>query len=269
MQTHSLARLAAASAGALAVAACSLGLGAAGAVAATAPPELQALEQKAESLKVTSERFELQFLVRAPSGKETTLLGEGVAAISPARAALTETADGKRLAIRVVGRSIFVEYPGLARLDGGRPWVRVPETRLAEESDVNLTAAPQSASQAYALLNAASTTISEVGPATVEGQPTTEFSATVDLDALLSRFGPKLVAKLQQAGITTATLQEYIAPDGMPVRTAVQVAAEGGTITATSTVLAVDVPVSVSAPPRGRTISDTRFVAIEHRNRRG
>jgi len=248
-----------AGAAAAALAAGALSLGAAGAGAATLPPELQALQQKAETLKLTSERFVLNFLVKAPSGKETTLLGEGVAAVSPTRAQITESAGGKRVSIRVVGHSVYVNYQGLARVDGGRPWVRVPDKQLSEESGVDLTSGPQSAAQAYTQLDSAAESIKDVGPASIEGQATTEFTATINLQALLSKFGAKLVAKLKKAGVTSAALTEYIAADGLPVRSIATIGVEGGTISVTDTVAAINVPVSVRAPAASRTISYAQF----------
>jgi hypothetical protein len=247
----------------LAVAAC-MGLSAASATATTAlPPELQALEQKAQSLKLNSERFSLNFLITEPSGKKISIAGSGVARLSPLAGEVVETAGSKRLVVRIIGNTVYLKYPGLARLDHGRPWVRSTESKLSAESGLNAAAAPQGLSSSFSLIDSAAESVQQVGPATVDGQATIEFTATINLSALLSRFGEKLVAKLQQAGVSTADLELYIAPNGLPVRTVTTIDVEGGTVTAANDILAADIPVSVSKPAAARTISEAVFKRIE------
>jgi hypothetical protein len=57
----------------------------------------------------------------------------------------------------------------------------------------------------------------------------------------------------------------FIAPDGLPLQSVVDLSIEGGTITVSTSVVQVNDPVSVHAPPAGRTISEARFKALEKR----
>jgi hypothetical protein len=236
--------------------------------AAALPPELQALEQKAQTLHIASERFSLDLVVKEPSGKQTTLTGVGAGRISPPEAQLVETVGSKRLVVRVLGRDLYESVPGLARLDGGRTWVHVRESELSEQTGVNFAAAPQKLTEGFSLIDAAAEGVREVGPATVDGQATTEFTATVDLEDLFSRFGTKLVQKLQSVGVRSASLALYLAANGLPVRTSITIPVEGGSITTTSDILATEVPVSVKAPPARDTISESEFEKLrrEHPN---
>lgn len=234
--------------------------------AAVLPPELQTLEQKAQALHIASERFTLTFAIKEPSGKQTTLTSIGTGRISPPEAQLVETVGSKRLVVRALGNDLYESVPGLARLDGGRPWVHVRESALSEQTGVNFAAAPQNLTESFSLINSASEGVQEVGPATVDGQSTTEFTASVDLAQLLSRFGAKLVQKLQSVGVRDARLALYLAPSGLPVRTSITIPVEGGSITTTSDILATEIPVSVKAPPARETISESEFEKLRRKH---
>ncbi len=234
--------------------------------AAVLPPELQTLEQKAQTLHIASERFTLTFAIKEPSGKQTTLTSIGTGRISPPEAQLVETVGSKRLVVRALGNDLYESVPGLARLDGGRPWVHVRESALSEQTGVNFAAAPQNLTESFSLINSASEGVQEVGPATVDGQSTTEFTASVDLAQLLSRFGTKLVQKLQSVGVRNASLELYLAPSGLPVRASITIPVEGGSITTTSDILATEVPVSVKAPPARETISESEFEKLRRKH---
>jgi hypothetical protein len=251
---------------ALAGAAAAFGWTASACAAAALPPELQALEQKAQTLHIVSERFMLSFAIEEPSGKQTTLTSIGTGRISPPEAQLVETVESKRLVVRVLGHDLYESVPGLARLDGGRPWVHVRESELSAQTGVNFAAAPQNLTESFSLINSAAEGVQEVGPATVDGQATTEFSASIDLAQLFSRFGAKLVQKLQSVGVRNASLTLYLAPSGLPVRTSVAIPVEGGSITTTSDILATEVPVSVKAPPARETISESEFEKLRRKH---
>jgi hypothetical protein len=244
-----------------------LGFGTAAAGAATAlPPELQALEQKAQTLHIASERFSVEVTVKEPSGKQVTITGAGVARTSPAEAQLVEMVGSKRIVARVLGSNLYLSYPGLARLDGGRPWVHERETALSEQTGVDFAGGPQDLGESFSLINSALEGVQEVGPVSIDGQATIEFTASVDLEDLFARFGKKLVQKLQSAGVHDASLALYLAPTGLPVRTSVTIPIEGGSIATTDDILAIEVPVSVKAPPARETISESEFEKLAHKH---
>jgi hypothetical protein len=242
-----------------------LGAGAASASALTLSPELQTLEAKSRELKITSERFTLDYIIKPATGQAVTIMAAGDARTSPPRAEIKETVRGKRIAVRVVGSSLYLEYPGLARLDHGRPWVRSSQSQLSAESGINPLSATGGFASSYALLGSEAEVEERVGPASVNGQETTEFTATVDLDRLTSLFSAKLRGELEKAGVATARVAIFIAADGMPLQTVVDLAVEGGTITVSTSIVQVNGPVSVSAPPAGRTISQAAFKRLAKR----
>jgi len=235
---------------------------AAASAAAVLPPELQALEQKAQTLHIASERFSLDFVIKEASGKQLSVAGTGVAQLSPAKGEVVETVGHKRIVVRVLGDDLYESIPGLRRLDGGRPWVRVKESELSEQTGVNFTAAPKDLTESFSLINSATEGVQQVGAVTVDGQATTEFTASIDIDQLFSRFGTKLVQKLQSVGVRSATLELFLAPSGLPVRTSFTIPVEGGSITVTSDILATEVPVSVEAPPARETISAAELAKL-------
>jgi hypothetical protein len=250
---------------ALAGAALALGVGAGNASAVALPPELQALEAKAKELKINSERFTLDYLIKSPAGKVVSVTASGEARTSPVRGEVKETVKGKTVVVRIVGSTIYAQYPGLGRLDHGRPWVRSTQSQLTSESGVNVASPTGSFSATYALLGSDAESVQKVGPVTVDGQETTEFAATVALDRLTSLLSSKLRTQLVKAGVTTAQVAIFIAPNGLPLQSVVNLAVEGGTVSVRTMILQVNGRVSVSAPPAGRTISEAAFKALEKR----
>jgi hypothetical protein len=237
--------------------------------AATLPPELQVLEQRAQTLPIASERFSLDFTIKEPSGSQITLTGVGTGRISPPEAQVLETVGSKRLVVRVLGHDLYESVPGLARLDGGRPWVHLRESALSEQTGVNFASAPQDLAESFSLINSAAEGVQQVGPATVDGQATTEFTASVNLEQLFSRLGNTLVQKLRSVGIRDATVALYLASNGLPVRTSFSIPVEGGSITTTTDILATEVPVSVNAPPKAKTISESEFQKLRRKHPKG
>ncbi len=250
---------------ALALAALTLGFCAAGASAVTLSPELQALEEKSKELKIASERFTIDYLVKAPSGKVVSVTGAGEERTSPPRAQVQETVKGKKVVVRVVGSTLYTEYPGLARVDQDRPWVRSSASRLSSESGIDFLSGASRFTATYALLGSEAEAVERVGPASVNGQEATEFTATVSLARLTSQLSASVRSELERDGVNTARVAVFIAADGLPLQSIVNISAEGGTVTVSTTVLQVNGKVSVSAPPAGRTISEARFKALEKR----
>jgi len=242
-----------------------LGAGSAGATVVL-PPELQALEQKAATLKITSERFSLTETVLASLEGEETVSIAGRSLLSPPEGEVSETIKGKHVVVRIVGHWAYLAYPGLARIDGNRPWVRTSVTALEKEGGVNPAAAPTSPAAGYQLLNSATESIKEIGPAVVAGQPTVEFSARVNIAGLISSFGPELVHALEAKDITTAGYTLYIAADGLPVKVEDSIEASGDQIVTTFMVLETNEPVTVRAPSRRRYISLAEFERVERRH---
>jgi hypothetical protein len=101
--------------------------------AVAVPPDLAALEQQMAALQANSERFSFQEELSFGNG----LLGQGIplvllvagdgeASDSPPQAAISVGLLGLGAEQRtlVIGKTVYRHRQGVARIDGGRPWVR-------------------------------------------------------------------------------------------------------------------------------------------------
>lgn len=174
---------------------------------------------------------------------------------------------------RVIGERGYLRTPVFARLDGGRPWVRISRAELSEQDDS--FAAPTgpgegAAGGLFAQLPKElelAEEVTEVGGATVDGKRTTEFAAKLNMGKLLESLTvhePKEVRS--ELGNAKATLDVFFEPDGLPLRTSVAIRAKAVSVTVAVDVLAVNIPVEVSAPPADETISAAQLKALEKRN---
>jgi hypothetical protein len=97
------------------------------------------------------------------------------------------------------------------------------------------------------LLATANGAVRIVGPATVDGQQTTELAATVEPLALLA--GPS------NATVEDATqLEVFVTEAGLPLRVVRSQHFGGISVTQTTDILAIDLPVTVKAPPKQKTL---------------
>lgn len=180
----------------------------ASAPAATLPPSLLAIEQKAAELKIASVRFSLIETLKLPKssgplGKFLRALAEtslsGQATLAPSASELSLDLLGLRMNVLQVGTSVYVEIPKLAprlsRLDHGRPWVKLGKGGIGELFTVNgkspvggkegkaLTAPPAVTEPAFTKLFeefAGAHEVRELGAGTVAGQPVTSFAAVLE-----------------------------------------------------------------------------------------
>jgi hypothetical protein len=98
------------------------------------------------------------------------------------------------------------------------------------------------------LLATANGAVRIVGPATVDGQQTTELSATVEPLALVA--GPS------SPGVSDTTQLEVLVTEaGLPLRVVRSEQFGGISVTQTTDVLATEVAVSVKAPPKSKILS--------------
>ena len=105
-----------------------------------------------------------------------------------------------------------------------------------------------------ALINGARE-VREIGAGTVDGQPVTEFMATLSPSQLGESPQPtKREKKLHLELKKTAKLEVLIAPSGLPVRTTIVTNVDKVVNTATVDILAIDFPLVVEAPPAAQTI---------------
>jgi hypothetical protein len=290
---------------------------------ATVPPALQTLEQKMEQLQVNSERFSLVFEIEG-AGKLGKLFGaghggtqsipfltaSGEASISPSEAVLNLSFLGIASTMRLIGETEYLFEPALARYDGGRPWIRSdPRERKQTGRGQTLALSPASLfevtpksthkeqpvggatgpfARTIELVNHAQN-VQEVGPTTVDGQAVTEFTATIDRQALAggvigggtrktskgsANMSPKPSGKpkprmggkprmrklrVRKLRLLPTKLELFIAPSGVPVRTNIVTGRHGSAATITTDILAINIPVVVQPPPVNATISLAQF----------
>lgn len=253
--------------------------------AVVVPPDLQALEQKMLALRLTSERFSASLsvsetsVVRGPAGGFGHIFGRtssltvallsasGEVSFVPQAANIQVSFLGVKINARLIGSTLYIEEPFLARLDGGRPWVEERKQTLGGALGMLGPSTPGGdatggAGRLVETFNGAHS-IREIGPATVDGQPTTAFKASIEL----ARLGTLTSGQKRDLGKVVkplASIELFIAEDGLPVRTRVVlgVRRHRGELITQSDVLAVNVPVVVQAPPADKTISQTRLTRL-------
>lgn len=250
---------------------------------AAVPPALQALEAKMAQLRVNSERY-LRLISGTQVVESSSPPGHrhrrrvpvriqqlGEVSLSPAVAELFGGADMTEPEVIVVGLTLYDHVPKGAVRYCGRSWVRHSHELSAADLfpfhgsslEVNL-----GGSGSYAgllnLLATATGEISTVGPATVEGQATTEFTAHLQPLLLIRGLSSKeqTIAREHSPAVT---LTVFIAESGLPARVVIQVGNGASLFTQTTQVLATDVPVPVKAPPSRETASPREYGETGHR----
>ncbi len=249
------------------------------------PPSLQALEQKMRQLQVNSESFATtataSFTLRIGGrhGKHKTRTTQasshtiGQVSLSPREGTVTDVTAGTPKAIEI-GTSLYLYFHALIKRDHGRPWVhfKPPGSDGFELFPFNGESSIErndSGTGPYAgLLNLLATATGPVGvggSATVDGQQTTEFTATVEPLKLVKTSGAKELAKA--FGRSQAKkLEIFIAESGLPVRVVLKSDVHTSQISVTSTettdVTTINEPFTVVPPPAGQTIGEARFAKL-------
>jgi hypothetical protein len=236
-----------------------------------------------ERQSVNSERYSQasRVLAGADGKRQSLVISQvGEVSLSPAAGESFIGRDTNEPSRLVIGSASFSYSPRIARCDGGRPWVQngtppfvasFPYHGLSGE-------ATSSGSGAYAglinLLGTARSGITVVGPATVDGRQTTEFTALVDPAMLLKGVPERMLRSLTinnedllilQTHLSSlpTNLQVFITPSGLPVR--VVTSARSGpyyALTETTEILAVNIPIKLRRPPARRTIDSTEFAKL-------
>jgi hypothetical protein len=277
----------------------------ASAPAATLPPSLLAIEQKAAELKIASVRFSLTETLKLPksSGPLAKLLRaladtslSGQATLAPSASEISLELLGVKMNVRQVGTSVYVEIPKLApklsHLDHGRPWVKLGKGGIGELFTVNgksllggkeskaLTAPPAVTEPAFTKLFeelAGAHEVRERGAGTVAGQPVTSFAAVLEpsqLEAERSALSPPAAAAARRPRVHNPppvppppkiTLEASFAEDGLPVRTVIASEREGGGATAVLEIPAINFPLTIEPPPAAQTIGVARFRRLSKR----
>lgn len=221
---------------------------------AALPPALQALLRRGAGLSIGAVVARGTTSVLEGEGWATTTQTDQIRS-SPLQFAVTYGMGADARHLRYVHGFAYVEVPGLARVSGGRGWVRATTGQLgesiAELTDASSVQQLNPVGVVRSLLRYA-TSITTVGRIVIDRDPTTEFLAELNPSAL--RGGSSSTG----AGALTGgvNLQLYVDGSGLVKYVRYNV---GGIITESSEILTAVYPVAVHRPRPGDTISFPRF----------
>lgn len=250
------------------------------------PPSLQALEQKMEGLQISSERYSrtargavtITTERKGPHGKRTSahkrtslhLTELGEASLSPDEGQVFTAGHMSRPSLIAIGSTLYSYSARMGQLDGGRPWLRISGSDAVSEGAVfpyhrQPREVDLGGSGSYAnLINMLATALSPVnvvGPATVDGQQTTEFTARVEPLSLIKGLTEKEREVIRQH-LPHEELEVFITESGLPLRVTSSIRLGVSTIVDTTDILAVNIPIKVMPPPARRTISAAEFAKL-------
>jgi LppX_LprAFG lipoprotein len=169
---------------------------------------------------------------------------------------------GQNMSEIFVGHQIYIADPAISAELGAKQWAEINLDEAtgslgALSSLVDSGRNEDPATQLSALLAAKS--IGKVGTETVQGQQTTHYSGTLDAaqflqgsasaDQLSASQVASLKSLLQSGGVTTETVDVWVASSGLPVQVKVQAHTAAGETDTTMDLSDWGAPVQVSAPP--------------------
>jgi hypothetical protein len=250
-------------------------------VPAILPAQLQALEQRMEGLQVNGERYSLTVesvpvTVTKQSGKHITQTKPlvrtdfGEASLVPGEGEIFSSDNRRRPAEISVGSTLYVYTPGIARTDGGRPWVRFDGGALGDRTLFPFHGQPAEVNAggvgSYAgLINLIATAVGPVavvGPVAIDGQQTIEFTAAVEPVRLVRGLSLKQLASVRKS-VPPETLDVFLTESGLPLRVAVSLTLGTVSLLETTDVLALNVPLHVKLPAARRTIGQRQLSRLE------
>jgi hypothetical protein len=245
------------------------------------PPQLQALEQDMEQLQINSERFSdvsRGFVLGSPhsvsSGKPEHLIRTSVngsalgeVSVSPAEGQLF--INGKRRPSLIAIGSTTYHYRGAGKHGHARrPWVRSqsphesPAAQLLSMHGGGPLEVDAGGTGPFAgLINLLGTAVGPVsvdGPVSVRGQPTTEFTASVEPRLLIKGITVQDVAGFN-SDAPIEILHIFLTESGLPIRVVGLLQTQDLKTTTTVEILAVNVSVRIKRPPKRETISAARL----------
>jgi hypothetical protein len=101
--------------------------------------------------------------------------------------------------VRLVGKSVYVGSPALARRTGGKPWIKVPASKLGKQFRDLRDQADQMDPRSQVQMMTASKDVREAGKKTVGGVQTTHFTGTYRTEEALGKLSAEQRASAQKA----------------------------------------------------------------------
>ena len=160
--------------------------------------------------------------------------------------------------LRLTGGYVYVKERRIARLDGGRPWVQMTPRQWVQHYgyDVHDTVVAQLLP--LAAIVGAATALAEVGPATINGQPVTEFTGDVNTRTLGAGVTPSALPG------STDSLDMFVDSNGAVVRYVLSSWLSLPQKT-TTTVVSTTGPLQIAPPPRRDRVSARKLTRAERR----
>jgi hypothetical protein len=211
--------------------------------ATSLPPALRALEQKMEGLRVKTERYSETIRsislrtgsgLKAHSGRtrysrafHVDVVELGEVSLLPEEGEIFTDADRRPVAL-AIGSADYIYSPSIERRDGGRPWVRLsgsagvavgvgPFFPYHGESWKLNPSGTGSYAELISLLATAVGNVTVTGPAMVDGQRTTEFTAVVQPASSVKGLSEKELASIKNQRYSEK-IDVFLAESGLPVR---------------------------------------------------
>jgi len=164
------------------------------------------------------------------SGTDGTATLTGQVEFSPvSELSMTSRLESESLSTIYVGTSVYLNYPALSGVLGGKPWAEIDLSKasaLGALSPIPLSTVTYNPVTSIAAL-VASGAVTEVGTASVDGQQTTHYRGTLTTSQLSQQTGSAtrltaaqlsaLTQVLQQSGTSSETVDLWIGTNGLPV----------------------------------------------------
>jgi len=164
------------------------------------------------------------------SGTDGNAALTGQVEFSPAsELSMTSRLKDQSLSTIFVGTSVYLNYPSLSAVLGGKPWAKIDLSKasaLGALSPIPVSTVTYDPVSSIAAL-VASGAVTEVGTASVDGQQTTHYRGTLTTSQLSQQSGSAtrltaaqlsaLTQTLQQSGTSSETVDLWVGANGLPV----------------------------------------------------
>jgi hypothetical protein len=155
--------------------------------------------------------------------------------------------------------------PGMAKSDGGKPWVKYDYDTMAKTMGASGSALKEEMQNNNPTLSVkmliASGAVTSVGSESVRGVTAKHYAGTVKVSQLLgaqsgldAKTSGQLQTMLKQQGITTEHIDVWVNGQGLLVKQVEKATATSGAINSTAYYSDYGVKVSVTPPPAGQTM---------------
>lgn len=168
--------------------------------------------------------------------------------------------------IREIGTDLYLSSPSLSAIDGNKLWVHVNtsayEQKLGQSDGPLGGFSTGDPSQVLGLLKNLTGNVTDVGTADINGTPTTEYQATIDLIGTGSSTSSTILSKqfAQALGLSNIPVDVWIDSAGRARQLKTSFSLFGLTVFALEGIGSFGTPVSVSAPPPDQTTDGTSLL---------